>query len=209
MTDAVVHITQQNFIASGAFCDCYRHPGIPEQCIKIQTDNKKASKKLKTDLNYYKKLHKTQSDLRYIADYLGTCQTNLGQGYVYECVLDSDGTVSKTLEHHLEHNSPKIELILEELLHLAVHLLNNRIIISDIHTKNILVQIVEGQPPKPVMVDGIGDRVFITIQNIFTAEVHAKIIRRWNRFINVLSEKHPELQPHIAEIYLGKKHIQT
>lgn len=209
MSEALIHITQQSFIASGAFCDCYRHPDIPEQCIKIQTDNKKASKKLKMDLDYYKKLHSKQYDLQYIADYLGICQTNLGQGYVYECVLDGDGMVSKTLEYYLKHNNSDIELILKKLHQLAIHVLQNRIIISDIHSKNIVVQIVEGQSPKPVMVDGIGDRVFITIMNIFKAEVHAKIIRRWNRFIDKLLENHPELQPHVAQIYLSKKHIQS
>ena len=208
MNNPLVQITDKNLIASGAFCDCYRHPEIPDQCIKIQTDNKKARKRLKTDLAYYKKLHSKQSDLRYIADYLGTCETNLGQGYAYQCVLDGDGCVSKTLEHYLEKDTPETEAILKELHHLAVHLLNNRILISDIHPKNILIQSVDGLQPKPVIVDGIGDKVIITIQNILKSEVHNKIIRRWNRFINLLSDRYPEKLPLIKELYLSKKNIQ-
>ncbi len=161
------------------------------------------------DLAYYKKLHSRQSDLRYIADYLGTCQTNLGQGHSYQCVINGDGAVSETLEHCLEHQHPEIELILQELHRMAIQLLNERIIISDIHPNNILIQVVEGLPPKPVFVDGIGDKVFITIQNVIKSQVHAKIIRRWNRFINSLENTYPELRSPISELYLDKKHIQA
>ena len=67
---------------------------------------------MKTDLAYYKNLHDRQSDLRYVADYLGSCQTNLGTGHAYQCVLDDDGTVSKTLEYYLENNILEPEVFL-------------------------------------------------------------------------------------------------
>lgn len=203
----MIHITDEDFIASGAFCDCYRHPNISDQCIKIQTTNKKARKRLKTDLAYYKNLHNRQSDLYYVADYLGSCQTNLGQGHAYQCVLDDDGTVSKTLEYYLENNILEPDVFLNELHQLAVHLLNNQILISDIHPKNILIQRVEGLTPKPVLVDGVGDKVAITMLNVFAPVVHTKIIRRWNRFINLLTERYPELQATIQELYLSKEDI--
>ena len=95
MKNTLINISENDFIATGLFSKCYRHPDIPDQCIKIKTDHKKANKRLKTDLASYKKLHARQTDLHYIADYLGTCTTNMGQGYVYQCVIDHDGEVSK------------------------------------------------------------------------------------------------------------------
>ena len=207
MKTALIQIADENFIASGAYCDCYRHPDISDRCIKIQTNNKKARKRLKTDLAYYKQLHNRQSDLRYVADYLGPCQTNLGQGHAYQCVLDDDETVSKTLEYYLENNVLEPEVFLKELHQLAIHLLNNRILISDIHTKNMLIQRIEGLTPKPILVDGVGDRVAMTMLNIFAPVVHSKIIRRWNRFINLLVDRYPEFQPTIQELYLSKNNI--
>ena len=204
-----LHLTKEHFIASGAYCECYRHPDVPDQCVKIPTTNKKARKRLKADLAYYKKLHKRQSDLHYIADYLGTVKTNLGQTSIFQCILDDEKTVSKTLKYYLENNIIKHESLFEELHKLAVHLLNNRILISDLHAKNILIQSVEHQTPKPIIVDGIGDTVAITILNIFKSEVHAKIIRRWNKFINILIEDYPEFQSIIQEIYLSKDNIQA
>ena len=207
MKTALIQIVDENFIASGAYCDCYRHPDISDQCIKIPTNNKKARKRLKVDLAYYKQLHNRQSDLRYVADYLGSCQTNLGQGHAYQCVLDDDGTVSKTLEYYLENNILEPEVFLKELHQLAIHLLNNRILISDIHAKNMLIQRIEGMTPRPILVDGIGDRVAITMLNIFAPIVRSKIIRRWNRFINLLLDRYPEFQHTIQELYLSKNNI--
>ena len=203
----MISITDENFIASGAYCVCYRHPNIPDQCIKIQTSNKKARKRLETDIAYYKKLHKDRSDLRHVANFLGTCKTNLGQGYVYQCILDDDGEVSKTLEYHLKSSNLEPEVLLKELRPLANHILNNRILISDIHPRNILMQCAEGQAPKAVIVDGLGDKVTITVLNSFASVTHTKIIRRWNRFIDLLVHRYPDFLPNIEELYLSKKNI--
>lgn len=208
MEKTLIHITDEDFIASGAFCNCYRHPNIRDQCIKIQTTNKKARKRLKTDLAYYKELHNRQSDLYYVADYLGSCRTNLGQGHAYQCVLDDDGTVSKTLEFYLENNILEPDVFLKELLRLATHLLNHRIMISDIHPKNILIQRIEGLTPKPVLVDGVGDKVVLAGVNIFAPIAHSKIIRRWNRFVNLLLDRYPEFQLTIKDLYLSKDNIE-
>ena len=207
MKKKLIQITDEHFIASGAFCDCYRHPDINDQCIKIQTTNKKAKKRLKTDLAYYKNLHKRQSDLRYVADYLGPCQTNLGTGHAYQCILDDDGTVSKTLEYYLENNVLEPKVFLKELHQLAIHLLNNRILISDVHAKNILIQRVEGLTPKPVLVDGVGDKVVLTLLNTIAPVAHSKIIRRWNRFIDLMVYRYPEFTPILKERYLSKNDI--
>lgn len=207
MKKTLIYITDEHFIASGGFCDCYRHPDINDQCIKIQTTSKKASKRLRKELAYYKKLHDRQSNLHYIADYLGTCQTNLGIGYTYQCVLDDDGKVSKTLEYCLENKILEPEVFLKELHQMAIHLLNNRILICDVHAKNILIQHVEGSAPKPVLIDGIGEKIAITVLNIIPSVVQNKIIRRWNRFVDLLVEKYPEIQTLLQERYLSKNDI--
>ncbi len=207
MSDETVQLSEENFIASGAFCRCYRHPQIADQCIKITTDEKRANKRLKADLSYYKKLYRRNADLFYVADYLGTCTTNLGNGYLFECIVDSDGSVSKTIEYYLENKVIQPEIFLKELHHLGVHLLNNCILISDIHAKNVLIQLTEDNAPKPVVVDGIGDSVAITIQNIFKAEVRSKITRRWNRFANKLINSYPEYESFLQMVFISKNDI--
>lgn len=207
MSDEIIPLSEQEFIASGVFCRCYRHPQITDQCIKITTDDKRANKRLKADLAYYKKLHRRKTDLTYIADYLGPCTTNIGEGYLFECIIDSDGAVSKTIEHYLDNKLIEPQIFLTELRRLGVHFLNHCILISDLHAKNVLIQLSQDNNPKPIVVDGIGDSVAITIQNIFKSEVRSKIIRRWNRFANRLIKSYPELESLLQTIFISKNDI--
>jgi len=209
MVNNIIQLSEDQFIASGAFCRCYRHPQNKNECVKIITENKKAKKRLKADLAYFKKLHKKNTDLQYIANYLDTCSTNLGEGYIFECLTDTDQCVSKTLEYYLTNEDLKKELYLKELHKVGIYLLNNRILISDLHSKNILLQLSEDNPPKPVIVDGLGDTVAITIQNISKSHVQSKIIRRWNRFVRRVVKRHPDHEDLLHTITLSKNHIKN
>lgn len=177
----VILLKQKEFIASGVFCSCYAHPELLEECIKIPNDVPKSKKRLATDLSYYRKLSKRQADMSHISNYLGKCQTSLGVGYRYECIRDEDSQVSKTLEYYLQQDESQQVLICNQLAKLANYLLKNRIMIGDLHANNILMQRTSTEL-RPVIVDGVGDRVAITILNVFPSLVEAKIKRRWNRF---------------------------
>ena len=207
MANPIISITEDHFIASGAFCRCYRHPENRNECIKLTTDNKKSNKRLRADLAYLKKLHRRNIDLHYIADYIDTCATSLGKGYIFECVTNSDNSVSKTLEHYLTSREIQLDDYLEELHQLGIYLLHNRILISDLHAKNILLKLKPDEPPKPVIVDGLGDTVLITVQNVFKSHVQAKIIRRWNRFLKRILKNHPDLEPSLKTITLSERDI--
>ena len=203
----IINLSSKQFIAAGAFCECYQHPKDNSQCIKIPTDNKKANKRLKSDLSYYKKLHRRNLDLVYIADFLGTCETNMGSGYIFECICNDDRSVSKTLEHYLEQKNFTSDTLWSELHQLGVYLLNNLIIISDIHARNILIQYSSINTSKPMIVDGIGDRVGITILNILKSEVRSKIIRRWNRFVDSMKTLYPHHDSSLNDLYISKTDI--
>lgn len=207
MTKQPIQLAKGNYIAAGAYCYCYRHPEESAQCIKIPTDNKKSKKRLRADLAYYKKLHAKNTDLYYIADYLGACQTSQGTGYIFELIADHDQKVSKTLEHYLNSESFDAHTTFAELHKLAVYLLKNAILISDIHAKNILLQISPNLPPKPVIVDGIGDTVAFTVLNVLKSEVRSKIIRRWNRFIDLTLQYYPHYSESLRKSYLSKQHL--
>jgi len=120
--------------------------------------------------------------MEYVADYLGSCRTSKGIGHRYECVRDYDMKVSRRLEYYLDQPDVDLEELYASLYRLAVYLLENRILISDIHARNILVQMDKEGGMHPVVVDGIGDRVAITALNVFPRLVESKIVRRWNRF---------------------------
>jgi len=186
----MIKLEKTDYIASGLYCHCYQHPANEVQCIKVPSDHKKATKRLKADLSYYKKLHAKQTDMQYIADYFGTTNTSLGTGYIYQCIKDYDGTISKTLLSHLEENTKESKEIFPQLQALGDYLIENQILISDIHSKNILVQKLSHNETKLIIVDGIGDHVFIKIFNMFKSGRKKKITRRWNKYITQLPQQH-------------------
>ena len=170
-------------IGEGKYCTCYQHPENPEYCVKIPNSHKKSKKRQLADRAYYKKLHRQKTDLRYIADHIRSCTTNLGDGDIYECVNDFNESPSRSLAHYLQTETGFTDQILSQIHTLKNYLLEHRILISDLHHHNILVQLIESGKIRLVIVDGIGDRVLITILNQIPFLIRKKITRRWNRFI--------------------------
>ena len=84
----------------------------------------------------------------------------------------------------MEGNEIALEALFSKMEELARYLLDNKILISDLHSRNILIQIRENGEFRPIIVDGIGDRVAITWLNSLPGVTESKISRRWNRFSN-------------------------
>jgi len=204
MNDKIT-ISQEDFIAEGSYCRCYGLPSDSSVCIKVPTENKKAKKRLKMDLYFYKKFHKKDVNLEFVSDYLGSCDTNLGEGYLYQCIRNHDGTIAQTLKSYINELKPEDTPPWDQLKGLGQYLYNNVIIISDLHGRNILVQKLEGGQIKLMIVDGIGDQVAIRVLNLFTSSVRAKITRRWNRFITTLMDRHSQYVEELGDLYLDKK----
>ena len=196
-------------IGQGLFCTCYLHPEDNGICIKLPTTHKKARKRQKADKAYYQKLYKNKADLTYISDYLGTCQTSLGPGHLYQYIKDKNGETSKTLNHYLANYPQKTEELNSHLAKLGRYLLENHILISDLHGNNIVFQHLSENSTKLMIVDGIGDRVIFTAPNFFNSIKEGKIIRRWNKFIRRLQADHPSASLPQEKLYLGNEALMV
>lgn len=192
-------------IGEGLFCTCYLHPEDNSICIKLPTSHKKARKRQKADEAYYRKLYRNKADLTYISDYLGSCQTSLGPGHLYQYIKDENGKTSKTLNHYLANYPQKTEELCTHLAKLGCYLLENHILVSDLHGNNIVFQHLSENSKKLMIVDGIGDRVIFTAPNFFNSIKAGKIIRRWNKFIRRLQADHPSAPLPKEQLYLGNE----
>lgn len=195
--------SDSQIIGRGLFCSCYLHPKDNSICIKLPTAHKKARKRQKADEAYYRKLHQNKVDLASISDYLGSCQTTFGSGQLYQYIKDSNGKTSKTLNHYLSNYSKTTEELCSHLAKLGRYLLENHILVSDLHGNNIVFQRLSKNSKKLIIVDGIGDRVIFTALNYFNSIKEGKIIRRWNRFIRRLQNDHPSASLPKEKLYLG------
>ena len=192
-------------IGEGKYCTCYQHPENPEYCVKIPNSHKKSKKRQLADRAYYKKLHRQKTDLRYIADHIRSCTTNLGDGDIYECVNDFNESPSRSLAHYLQTETGFTDQILSQIHTLKNYLLEHRILISDLHHHNILVQRRTENEIRLVIVDGIGDRILISGLNNISSLAKSTIVRRWNRFINKTVTKNPSVSFDKEKLYIHQR----
>lgn len=172
-------------IGAGKERTCYIHPDDPGKAIKIS--GTKTSKQTKREIKLYKSLLK-RKDIQYahLPKFYGTVKTNLGKGFVVDLIRDYDNEISKPLLWYLKQGYPitKFEPYLDEVKN---YLINNLIIINhDLYEGNLLFQKLTKNKARLVIIDGIGDVVFIKWLNIFQSHVKSKIQRRWNYIINRL-----------------------
>ena len=101
-------------------------------------------------------------DLPSIPQYFGTVNTNLGCGHVFELVLDYDGNISKKLSEYIKTNGPNNSLK-GKISSLYRSFLQSRVLVSDLHPGNLLLQIPSVDDYHLVMIDGYGNSDFIKI----------------------------------------------
>ncbi|MGI9318887.1 MAG: YrbL family protein [bacterium] len=164
---------------------CYIHPDDPGKAVKVSV--KRRNLQSKREIKYYTKLAK-RHDLKFdhLPKYYGTIETNLGDGFIVELVRDYDGQISKSLNWYLAHGFP-VENLPPYLESLKRFLLKNLIIFNyDMKSSNLLLQKYSSENARLVIIDGLGDTVYIEWLNNFTSHVESKINRRWERFIKSL-----------------------
>ena len=112
--------------------------------------------------------------------------TNLGPGFVIDCIRDFDGELSKSLWWHFTRGYPVSEFhsYLEDLRR---YLLEWQVIFSvDMGRYNILFQKLSPERARLVVIDGLGDHAAIGWLDYIGFFARRKIRRRWRRFIGRL-----------------------
>ena len=141
----------------------------------------------KREIKYYAKLVR-RPDLKFdhLPRFYGTVETNLGDGFIVDLVCDHDAQISKPLNWYLA-NGLSVEDLPPYLEALKRYLLRHLIIFNyDMKSSNLLLQKVAPGEARLVIIDGIGDTVYIQWFNIFSSHVESKINRRWERFVERL-----------------------
>ncbi|KIM04180.1 MAG: hypothetical protein KU29_10790 [Sulfurovum sp. FS06-10] len=184
------------FIGEGRNRKCYEHPEYKHLCIKISS--KKGQRSAQREVNYFKRLHKRGKSFEMISDFKGTIKTNLGEGYLYELVRDYDGSISKNLEQYLSSDEKiicKILTLIEQLRH---YLIKEDILFSDLAIDNILVQQLNKDDLKLIVIDGIGDNNQIPFLEYFKPLGIKRSIRKWDEFKATIAKDFPKIAEKIA-----------
>lgn len=160
---------------------CYVHPQDSDKAIKLPISNTRVQ--TDREICYYRKLLKRKNvSYSHMPQFYGLITTNLGEGYVVDLVRDYDGEISKSLEWYLQ-NGFALDDFSVHLQDLKAYFLRNCIVFNhDMYDGNLLVKKLSPEKMQLVIIDGIGDVVFIEWLNNFSSLVRLKIERRWERF---------------------------
>lgn len=172
-------------VGAGTERVCYVHPHDQNKAIKIPIGKRR--KQTDREISYYQKLSKRKKiSYSHIPQFYGVVSTNLGEGYVVDLVRDYDGEISKPLKWYFQ-NGYKLNYFSAHLSEFKEYFLKNRIIFNyDMNSGNVLVKKLSPEAMQLVVIDGLGDVVYIEWPNIISAFVRLKIERRWKRFLHWL-----------------------
>ena len=169
----LIDLSEAELLGTGRDRLCYRHPLLPQYCIKV---SKKAQKQTDREHQYYLYMSKKKKDTSVLTHYISYVKTTEGPGAIYEAALNEDGTVAPTLTQVLSEGRIENQLIKDKLNALKAHLLEECICVRDIRPNNIMC-LQQGDDYRFVIVDGIGN-VSVNPLNIWFPSFTRKIIEK-------------------------------
>ena len=196
--NSVLTLKDSDLISAGQTRQVYQHPEFENLCVKvlISEESKRVQRR---ECRYYRSLQRRNADFSMVAQMRGVVDTNRGQGVVFDLIKDFDGNVSKTLRHYLLKNEePLTQLVIETIEAIKKNFYDNGIVFYDLNTSNILLQRVDEQTHRGVLIDGIAHKDFIPLCNYSVSFSRRKIKRAWNRKVKQWNQKYPGLKDKIS-----------
>lgn len=182
----MLKLNEQDSFAEGAERKCYIHPNNPKLCIKIKKPDCGADQnKLESFYFSILKFKNINSD-NLLPKLYGAVTTNLGEGLVYELVLDSNGQRSQSVSDYIQQEVLSLEQAQNIVQGLFDELEINGILMDDKNPENILLRRNEKGEYMPILIDGFGAKKFslkFLIGAFFTSYAKFKTRKRAKQLI--------------------------
>lgn len=178
---AVLELTPDLFIAEGTERQCYRHPDIPDRCIKVPHAERRSGRFWR-EIGYFRGLQQRAVDFRHLTRFHGVVETSLGDGAVFDLVRDDDGQVPRSLASCLQANDPEFNFwAVGEIERVKQDFLDQWIVFHDLNPTNLLVKRLGFAQFRLVAIAGIGHDHFLPLVNYSRRLACRKIRSAWNR----------------------------
>ncbi|MGB0373174.1 MAG: YrbL family protein [Opitutales bacterium] len=179
----MIELSQNLLIGKGKKRLCYKHPEEGNKCIKITYNrDRRTSAGVKRELRYLHKYTHKKRKLAVIPKYYGKVVTNLGEGYIFELVLDYDGTVSQNLCDYLVHNRAD-ERLYQKIIDLYLAFRSSKALVSDLHTGNIVINRHRPEDYRLIVIEGFGNSDFIKLGDFLWSFAKMKLKRKFKRLL--------------------------
>lgn len=184
----VIDLSQSKPLGTGAHRSCYPHPENRQLCIKVlHTVTKSELRNIKHEMRYYRHIDSYLTDWSCIPRFHGTVETNMGIGYVFDLILDYDGTPSATLGNIIEtcESPEQAQKIVNLILQLKKYIRDNHILTITMNPHNVLCRRVSEFEMVPVICDNLGRSSVIPWSHWFQSIGDSSQQKRWERFIKL------------------------
>lgn len=184
-------LTDDLFLGTGMHKTVYAHPTDPQFCIKILHHTPDPD--FEREMRYRKAIGKRADSLTMLTKYFGEIETNKGGGYLYERVINFDGTNSKTLLALCEEtgldkkNLPLLEKILLDFK--RVYFAEN-IPLAGIDADNYLVQKTAPDEYRVRIIDNIGTSAIIPLAYYFDVFAKKRAAKYWRKMAHEISDRY-------------------
>lgn len=190
----MLHLDDSLLLGKGLHKAAWRHPEDDSRCIKIPYKANDAE--LRHELQYRRSRQRRRRHSRLLTAYYGTVETDRGLGYVFERVMDYDGSDCETLGQFLaraEAGEVPLAEAGEVLQRFRQEVFRDKILTNDTCLVNFLLQQQEPGKYAIRIIDNIGSPVQFPLLYYldFLADRHMQ--RWWKRFCRRLLREHPAL----------------
>ncbi|MFV0563245.1 YrbL family protein [Malaciobacter mytili] len=184
----MVELNEKYLVNKGTNRACYIYPNEKNKCIKIDL---KDNKETKREIKYYKLLQKKSISFKMLSKYFSSIKTSLGQGEVFELIIDYDGKVSTEVDKYLTNKTSSnedIKNIISLIPKLKQYLYKEKIYVKDLNPVNIVFQKLDKLNYRLVIIDGLAHSNYNPFFYFFDYFLLKKINKSWKNFITTVKE---------------------
>lgn len=176
------------FIGKGTHKKTFLYPGDDEKCIKVAYNSEGVIDLLR-EIDYRELREQQGLESKMMPKYYGKVATDLGDGYVFERIVDFDGSVTKSLQDYLEDEKllkNNFENVRNVMIDFKRMLFAENILTMGIFPENILIQKVDNNVFQPRIINDMGCATFIKLEYYFVYFRNRKILKRWQNFYDYI-----------------------
>lgn len=180
-------LTDDLFLGKGNHKEVYIHPADKNLCVKILYVE--PDEDFEREMRYRRALGKRADSMTLLTKYFGEVDTNKGRGYIFENVIDFDGSQSRTLLDWLTAPD-SIGSLVKGLLDFKRDFIGQKFAAAGMDPDNFLVQRTSPSARRIRIIDNIGTsaRVPLLYYSDFLMARRAK--KYWKRFVREIQLEH-------------------
>ena len=205
MSDKII-LTDELFLGDGNHKIVYAHPTDKNLCVKLlrTPDDPDFAK----EMRYRKALGDRANSMTLLTKYFGQVETNRGDGYLFERVIDFDGKSSPTMLNVLadtfvyRDRLPETEKL---LLDFKRTYFAEKFLLAGVDPDNYLVQRISPTQRRVRIIDNIGIATFVPLAYWFDTFAVKRAKKYWQRFVDLMRTDYakifsPEFLSKLAEV---------